>query len=114
MSGSKVTIRCVNNSRGEKIEVGFVVTVMDMEHVYGTGEVIRLRGTAGQPWFALVRWEMDSIDSMGQGQPGACSLQSYHPLVTAMWQSLLLLLRLRTGEMKCPRPRLGPRQPTVG
>jgi hypothetical protein len=55
---STVTTRAVRNGRNETIEVGFVVTVIDGEHIYGTGHVERLEGRMGvEPWFAKVRWD---------------------------------------------------------
>jgi hypothetical protein len=55
---STVTTRAVRNGRNETIEVGFVVTVIDGEHIYGTGHVERLEGRMSEaPWFAKVRWD---------------------------------------------------------
>src|SRR5688500_16682422 len=51
------SIHSVVNARGEKIEVGFIVTVIEEEHVYGTGEIKAIRGEPGRPHFARVLWE---------------------------------------------------------
>ncbi len=56
------TIQAVENVRSEKIEVGYVVTVLEEEHVYGTGEVLQIVGRAGEAGkgrihFARVLWE---------------------------------------------------------
>lgn len=53
----KVDIRSIVNKRGETIEVGFIVTVVEQEWRYGTGEVMAIRGRLGGPHFALVLWE---------------------------------------------------------
>jgi hypothetical protein len=50
-------IKSVQNSRNEKIEVGFIVTVIEEEHVYGTGEVRKIVGRLGGIHFAAVEWE---------------------------------------------------------
>jgi hypothetical protein len=52
----------VTNTRGETIEVGFVVTVLEEEHVYGTGEVTEIRGALGRPHFAKVSWEDSEVE----------------------------------------------------
>jgi hypothetical protein len=54
---SSVSTRVVRNGRGETIEVGFVVTVIDGEHIYGTGHVERIEGQMAAPWFAKVVWD---------------------------------------------------------
>ena len=54
---SSVVTQALSNSRGETIEVGFIVTVVDGEHLYGTGHVERIEGKLSQPWFAKVRWD---------------------------------------------------------
>lgn len=50
-------IESVVNSRGETIEVGFIVTVVDEQDFYGTGEVKEIHGALGRPHFARVAWE---------------------------------------------------------
>ncbi len=50
-------IKAVQNCRDETIEVGFIVTVIEEEHVYGTGQVRRIIGEAGGIHFAAVEWE---------------------------------------------------------
>lgn len=53
-----VTTTAIRNGRGETIQVDYIVTVLDGEHIYGTGVVERLEGRAGTPsWFAKVRWD---------------------------------------------------------
>lgn len=54
---STVATRAIRNGRGETIEVGYVVTVMDGEHIYGTGTVDAIAGRMAEPWFAKVRWD---------------------------------------------------------
>jgi NADH dehydrogenase FAD-containing subunit len=50
-------IYSVTNCRGETIEVGYIVTVIEEEHIYGTGEVKEIRSDVGRPHFAMVAWE---------------------------------------------------------
>jgi hypothetical protein len=52
-----VSTRAIRNGRGETIEVGFVVTVIDGEHIYGTGHVEHIAGKLREPWFAKVVWD---------------------------------------------------------
>jgi hypothetical protein len=52
-----VSTRAIRNGRGETIEVGFVVTVIDGEHIYGTGHVEQIAGVMTEPWFAKVVWD---------------------------------------------------------
>lgn len=56
-SRAAARIHSVVNTRGEKIEVGYIVTVLEEEHVYGTGEVTEIQGGVGRPHFARVVWE---------------------------------------------------------
>lgn len=51
------SIHSVTNSRGETIEVGYIVTVLEEEHFYGTGQVTEIKGALGRPHFARVLWE---------------------------------------------------------
>jgi hypothetical protein len=50
-------IQAVTNTRGETIEAGFIVTVVEAEHHYGTGEVKGFAGKAGGVHFAAVEWD---------------------------------------------------------
>jgi hypothetical protein len=50
-------IKAVQNRRNETIEVGFIITVIEEEHVYGTGQVRKIVGEAGGIHFAAVEWE---------------------------------------------------------
>jgi hypothetical protein len=50
-------IKAVQNRRNETIEVGFIITVIEQEHVYGTGQVRKIVGEAGGIHFAAVEWE---------------------------------------------------------
>jgi hypothetical protein len=50
-------IKAVRNSRQETIEVGYIVTVLEEEHVYGTGEILQIVGQVGGIHFARVLWE---------------------------------------------------------
>jgi hypothetical protein len=50
-------IKSVQNRRNETIEVGFIITVIEQEHVYGTGQVRKIVGEAGGIHFAAVEWE---------------------------------------------------------
>jgi hypothetical protein len=52
-----VTTRAIRNGRNETIEVGFVVTVIDGEHIYGTGHIEQIAGKLREPWFAKVVWD---------------------------------------------------------
>ena len=61
-----IVIHFVHNANGEKIEVGYIVTVLDKEHEYGTGhvkEILRVAGHcrarvvyddgSGEDWFSV-------------------------------------------------------------
>jgi hypothetical protein len=62
VSARAATIQSVVNTRGETIEVGFIVTVIEEEHHYGTGTVETIQGALGRPHFAKVSWEDSEID----------------------------------------------------
>ena len=54
---STVSTRSIRNSRDETIQIDFIVTVVDGEHLYGTGVVGAIEGKMGQPFFAKVVWD---------------------------------------------------------